>query len=812
MKVTSRGKTDELIPLIRCDASNKNYTFENKGLSERYREVLGFFKTITERVGCNGYSFILSLTKLVERFGKDICESAREVLDNFKYKKVTGLEIYPEITEDAAFAAFYYVALFEARFGSKDGLKAVLSEYYKFFSDDYVNMYELFARYCSRNKDYERVLYFAELAEKKLKKLEREENVALGITYAAAIVSIAEYCFFHRCIYKNGEKRKKTEPIDGVGKTIAEIAFDRIGPYVYDASYLSEGVFDIALNKIEKAIEFNPEYPKYPYLKAQVIFYASFYRTNVLTRETQLEVLKLIGEAKSLLSESNKNYLSLIEQYNRFEYISKKCPINSDRWNETEGYLFEAAKSNIIRSSDPKQVQPAIYKKETKSPYVFVSYSSRDFKSVYCDMIEYKRVGILCDYDNDMTSYGQTSDVEKQKWYNAVEEKIRNASCVLCYLSENYVVSKPSLLELKLIEKYKKPFIAIDLGGDYRISGLFMRVAKNPELAARVTSDNLYWFCKKFDDDNNVIARAKDPMVASHIEQVKKRMFSICPEVINVFASDFAFSENRGKNHPMEDSLVCDAEHNVYVVADGITRQDATEYDRKKDNKISHDISNEFCHVFAESFVGETLGMDGSELISEKFRRSFVKANASVKKISDAYLEEMPSAKSEPPGTVAVAAAIYNDVLYFGSVGDCVGVLVRNGQKIIFSDKQTSFAFGKAGIERDRALLQRDYINNPANPYGYGVINGNPNAVKFFKVGHLSLEYGDTVYLVSDGVADYIRYCDYGVYADKTVEEIISAAVELEERLRGKGCSHDDMAVIRIKWTSNPENLIIEKR
>lgn len=804
------------------------YTFHDKGLSERYRKLLEVFEKITkcDKDGCHSYNFILSLTDLEERFAKDIYESAQEILDNYVYYTESEKGEDNKISKDVAFTAFYYMALVHARYEDKESLKSVLSQYYRWFIDDYANVYELFARYCLSNNDFKKSLSLVDIAERSLKKMNCERNVALGVTYAMSIASIAEYCFLHKCIYREDKNHKSDDvSVDSQDdrKKIAELALESVGPYVYDGYALEEEMFTNALSRLADAMEVNPDYPKYPYLKAKLCFYASFYDDNKLSEKEKEEVLKNIEGANERLSESNKNYHSLKEQYDSFLEIVKNCPIDSENWNTTTEYMFAAAKSNIIRSTDPKQTQPATYDKQTKAPYVFVSYSSRDFRTVYCDMIEYKKQGILCDYDNDMTSYGHISDTEKQKWYIVVEEKIRNASCILCYLSENYVVSKASLFELKLAEKYKKPLIAIDLGGDYRISALFMRVAKNPELAPLITSDSLYWFCKKFDDDNNVIARAKDPLSVKHKTDVKNRLSSLCPEVINSFSSECKTLINRGKNHPMEDAVYFDKEHNVYVVADGITRQDPKEYERCKGFSISAEVSNKFCYAFGEAFVSDSFESNESKYIYDKFIRAFKEANREVARLVADYKRVEGT---ELPGTVAIASAIRNDTLYFGSVGDCMGILVRNGRKIVFSDKQTTYAFDKAGVERDRDLLQKKYINKPDNSYGYGVINGEEKAVDFFNVGHLSLEYGDTVYLVSDGIADYIRYCNPAVYADMPIEDIISSAVRLEEELykekrsRSKNennknadtekCPHDDMAIIRIKWTSNSKNLIIE--
>lgn len=794
---------------------DKRYTFRNKGLSERYRIAFDTFKRITDDHGCDKYEFILLLTQLEERFGWEMYETAQEILDNFVYKiekakEDPECEMYSEITKNIAFASFYYLALVQDRFGDKEGLKSVLSTYYTFFKDEYLLNDELFARYCICNNDCKKALEFVRSAEKKLKKLGLK-NVALGISYANSVVSIAEYCFLHKCIYKEGKVKKKNienDTNDDDPKTIDEIAaLEFVGPYNYDDSDLKEEIIENAFEKIEDAIRFNDKYPKYPFLKAKLLFYYSFYDDNKLSECEKKKVEKLMEKATKLLDQNSKNYDFLSEQYDSFLSIVRECPINSKEWHVNANFKTAAAKNNIIRSVDSKKAQPSIYKEETKAPHVFVSYSSLDYKSVYCDMIEYAQEGIRCDYDNDMTAYDNSTDAEKQKWYAVVEEKIRNSSCVLCYLSEQYVISKATLLELKLIEKYKKPLIAIDLSGKHKISDLLVNMSKKSEFENIITSERLYWFCKMFDDDNNVISRRRDYLFGGHIKKVKKRLSSICSEVINGFIATSGILENRGKGHPLEDSYACYNNQNIYVVSDGITRQNADEYKIIENNCIAQNVSKKFCSAFYEAIVGELFGMVRGERIHDKLITAFNYANGEVKKISDEYISNYPEIASSPnfelPGAVGITAVIYNDTLYFGSVGDCVGILVRNGRKMIFSDKQTTYAFDKAGVERNRELLKQKYVNKPDNPYGYGVINGEVDAVKFFNVGHLALEYGDTIYLVSDGIADYIRYCNPSVYERLTVDEIILEAVKLEETIHGTNCSHDDMSIIRIRWEAN---------
>ena len=106
-----------------------------------------------------------------------------------------------------------------------------------------------------------------------------------------------------------------------------------------------------------------------------------------------------------------------------------------------------------------KRLKPNVKGKEA---YAFISYSTIDFRSVYCDLLAYKNRGINFWYDAEV--------VPGEKWQKIIEEKIKNAECIICYLSPNFLKSKAVLNELQLFKKYNKEVIWIDLTGQKQIS------------------------------------------------------------------------------------------------------------------------------------------------------------------------------------------------------------------------------------------------------------------------------------------------------------------------------------------------------
>ena len=100
-------------------------------------------------------------------------------------------------------------------------------------------------------------------------------------------------------------------------------------------------------------------------------------------------------------------------------------------------------------------------------------------------------------------------------------------------------------------------------------------------------------------------------------------------------------------------------------------------------------------------------------------------------------------------------------------------------------------------MEKDRKLLYKEYVNKPQNQYGYGVANGDKDAASMLKISNIALEYGDVVYLVSDGISDYIQFANADKINSMTLEELKLASDE-QDVILNKAYS-DDKTIIRIR-------------
>lgn len=781
------------------------FSFDTEQLAYVYRDLMNKFSVIACRSERHPYLFILLLTKFEESVGRDVELSALEILDNYVYAQENAIE--SDVTISIANVALYYIALVAYRYGDKERLRFLLKKYGPYFEHSGAHkpyLYELYSRFCGMNHDYMRQMLFSVSGQQAVEEIGIDEkNVALNVAYSNAVVNMAEICFYDKQFFL----RKKQTSLKEEKENAPVISFEILdaAPMVYHYTRSDlDGLLDSAIEKIKEAIYYNPDYPKYYFLMAKLSFYSALYGKGMLNETERNNIFSYIECAEEKVKSSNKNAMAILEQYRRFENMIAGYPLNVKGWTEMKGFTREALKSRISRAIDPKSVRPYSFEPGSKAPHVFISYSSRDFKQVYCDIVELTKGGILCDYDNEMDRLDNTIDnSDSQKWYNVIEEKIRNASCVICFLSKDYMVSPAVLKELSFIEKYEKEVIVVDLSGYRCASSIFVQLARDKNYANFVNSELLFQHVRIFKDDITAISRNKDCMDTLHIKQLRNRIFSICPEIRVSLHSEAKTLIGRKKGHPMEDVIVNDNESGLFMVVDGITRLDRSEY--VNDNSPVAEIADAFCKSFQEKYAKELLTVRDDMSEESLLKNCFEHANGAIRETVSQYTEKVGNkgAFFEPLGCVGAIAAVYRDYLYFASVGDCMGILVRKNQKTIFADKQTAFAFRKKDIEKDRKMLYEEYVNHPENLFGYGVINGDKRASKFFNVSRLKLEFEDSIYLVSDGISDFIQFGNPKEYDGLSLDEIIERAISSEEALKGQGCPYDDIAIIRIRWSCN---------
>lgn len=132
----------------------------------------------------------------------------------------------------------------------------------------------------------------------------------------------------------------------------------------------------------------------------------------------------------------------------------------------------------IEDSNDISMVSLAAMPKISNDNYYFVSYSHKDYKEVYKMILYLQNEGINIWYDRGLPP--------GRDWEIEVERSISKFNCagVILFTSENYVTSSACVNELKLITRYKKDYLSINIpkNGKY-YSGYDLYIKSNSDLS-----------------------------------------------------------------------------------------------------------------------------------------------------------------------------------------------------------------------------------------------------------------------------------------------------------------------------------------
>ena len=627
------------------------------------------------------YLFILAVTKLEERYGDSSESILWEILDNY--------HLNPNAYDkQVAFAAFYNLAVHYYRTYETDNLRKLISDqlYYTTFYQDFPIINEAIARYCIITSMYDRQLVLARLTLQKFKefaKLSEEErtlksgyvqtfdNVALKVTFASALCSIFEHCFLKGQLGKpaDGQSTSKITLDNPVPPEKLEEFIKREQSLSYNLSDIIPEYVTISNAYIDDAINYNPSYPKYYYFKARIIFFGTLFNGNKIDKDTYEQISNYLSTAKSKENSKASDYDVRCSIYDRFNSLVQDYYEDGASDAYDGGLYYQQKQMEIINMNvcPDHQNRPKI----TAGPgdkYAFISYSTQNFKRVYCDIYEMQRLGIQYWYDAET--------IPSEKWDEIVEEKIKNALCVICYLSVDFILSASILKELNFIRKYNKPIICIDLTGKKQISKIFADIMRNQPLSVvnTINSQKINAFMNAFDDDVDVISRNSDPASVYHVKRLEGVMVKKYAEAVrNVVTEGATWKNNKTfKNtaviKPNEDYYVLNDANRIYTVVDGISRTEE-DYLGPQPNS-AHNVSKIFCEQFTQNLSSLLPWCNSVKVLQNYVKDAFIYAN---ERVLD-YLESIKESykNKEIPGCVGIVSVIYNQRLVFGCFGDCM--------------------------------------------------------------------------------------------------------------------------------------------
>ncbi len=102
---------------------------------------------------------------------------------------------------------------------------------------------------------------------------------------------------------------------------------------------------------------------------------------------------------------------------------------------------YEGRKAAILASTDIEQLRradnmPPVPRCEEDQNFIFISYSHKDYKAVYCDLLEFHKKDLRYWYDEGLPA--------GEAWDKVVEGQIKHPHCagVIFYMSENLFLSR----------------------------------------------------------------------------------------------------------------------------------------------------------------------------------------------------------------------------------------------------------------------------------------------------------------------------------------------------------------------------------
>ena len=450
------------------------------------RDGLGL---ITDKFGVEDYSFNLAMDVFVEAAYKNLSECLKRILSEADLNSPDDRE------RCISFAAYYALSLICKKQDDLEGLCELIGEKYDDLCD-FALHFEVHSRYYKRVGKYREALSCDKRAINVLKR-SNIINVALCISYASTLCTML----------KNKDSSLRDDDVE------------------------------LAKKYIEDAIEFNPVYPKYYFLKAQLVFLAAMRASTDLSQleEARHQAIELIDEHADVFLYEFYRGKNVFENKERAKYEEFKKFINeiidrkkNPRFPKTDAELDEIKRRILASESQDKcATMPPLPVLDKGDKYLFVCYSSRDFKEVYSDLIELYRRKVPFKFDGHLPGV--------DAWQIQVENGINSPDCagVVFYISQNVLLTESVCEEIGIAEKHGKKHQCVNLEGSsppsHILSDLLVkRHAENPS-GYYLSAKNMRLFLNYFSDNVPFTHRFDQ---TSHIDNLIADLTNVFPHII----------------------------------------------------------------------------------------------------------------------------------------------------------------------------------------------------------------------------------------------------------------------------------------
>ena len=754
----------------------KKIDFINLDTYSRFLKLYNLFNDISDDLGCDSYDSMLAITYLIEYHTDHIYLTLESLLCNF-----LAIQTKTKKDTEIAFLAFYALAIIMYRKNNNETLKNHILKFENYFKNDFPLFYDAALRYFLNMHDYKSQLKAGEkIAEMQKEKGVYKINTGDKNSFVVAVTGILGYYLLRGTPEKTSHK--------DYGKPLNKLLSFKKIDYYYSEKELNK-MIEQATIYAKEIIEERSDYPRYYSYKAAFLFYKSLYLEKMLTEETKNEIIELIDTAIKISKDNNQAGIGLRDSFLIYKDFINSFPTNDKKWKSNKNYEQMRVKSEIGLSESLSQ-SPKPQNYDGISDYAFISYSSKDYKIVYSDLVELNSKGIVYNYDSEMIPELKNDKNEIEEWYKIVEDKVKKCVVAICFISENFISSDAVIKELEFIHKYNKPIIAIDLSGlntTGRIIKSYLNSSNNV-----ISTDKLFTISQVLNDNVSNIQRGNKIDTTAHIQNVYKWIDKNYSSIIKNVVEEHIVKG--GNKHPLcEDYALVNNDIHLFIIADGVSRNNM-EYANKKylAKEVAELFSNSVLNYFNDNY--KNIGRNHKDIKKIIFD-SLLFADAKIKEFNEKNKENILSC--EKPGCCFVVGLIYNNKLYFAGAGDSTIFLIRNKQVIKLFSEQTDYAFKVLKIESNRDLLIKQYVNNKENDFGYGLANGELNK-DLIQYSVIELNFDDVLLFTSDGASKYIEYArPVNSLITLPLEELINRSNEFDKNYMSNII--DDKSIIRVK-------------
>ena len=199
----------------------------------------------------------------------------------------------------------------------------------------------------------------------------------------------------------------------------------------------------------------------------------------------------------------------------------------------------------------------------------------------------------------------------------------------------------------------------------------------------------------------------------------------------------FSHRNTKCADKPNEDFVAYSKNYNFGMILDGVSR------DRENGAYPNPSPVTQVNKIFSFSIMSIYTEINTKGI--QKIYDMIYVANTELKEFNCLLGHRFPA------GTVGIVFDIQDNIFYYGYVGDCCAIIIRDNNRRTFTECQTDM-IAKYKRQYSSDEIRFKICNHVNHPCGYGVWDGNEYAMDFVKCGSIRIKKGDVIFMYTDGL------------------------------------------------------------